>query len=96
MVVDGFTIKVWGLTVVILNLGSELVLAALQDRRDLSVLLTRKRHLQLDHADLVPGVLESGPAAGDDVQPVLQELDGRVRANGDGDLPFLGSLGFFK
>ena len=74
------------------NLCPEVIPASLDDGVDLDVGAAGWGDLQLDDGELVPGVLESGFAAGDDVQLVLQELDGGMGADGDGNTTLLRSL----
>ena len=74
------------------DLRPEIVLLALEHRGNLPLLVGRQRDLEHDDGDLVAAVLEPGPAARHHVQPILEELDGRVRAHRDRHLPLLRAL----
>ena len=80
------------LGVVFHDLGPEVILEAFDDDRRFELLLTRRRQLQLHDGDFVPGILEAGPSAGDDVQTILQQFDGRMRSDGDGHAALLGAV----
>ena len=80
------------LTVMFQNLRPDLVGRALQHRVDLGTVPVGRGDLELDHWDLVSGVLEAHLATGDDVEAVLQQLDGGVGTDCDGDAALLGAL----
>ena len=74
------------------DFGPEFVGGSLQDGVDLFAFAVRRCDLELDDRDFVAAILEANLAAGDDVEPVFQQLNGGVSADSDGHAPFLGAL----